>query len=51
MQATTTNTVLRSLANTLYRKNNLFLLLLLAPPLLWFGVVYLAEADNQQLHV
>ena len=43
MQAITTNTALRSLANTLYRKNNLFLLLLLAPPLLWFGVVYLGS--------
>lgn len=33
----------RWLANTLYRKNNLFLLLLLTPPLLWFGVVYLGS--------
>jgi putative spermidine/putrescine transport system permease protein len=33
----------RFLANTLYRKNNLFLFLLLTPPLLWFGVVYLGS--------
>ncbi len=37
------NTVLRSFSNTLYRKNNLFLFLLLTPPLLWFGVVYLGS--------
>ena len=41
--AITTNPVLRYLANTLYRKNNLFLFLLLTPPLLWFGVVYLGS--------
>ena len=34
---------LRPLANTLYRNNNLFLFLLLTPPLLWFGVVYLGS--------
>ena len=33
----------RWLSNTLYRKNNLFLFLLLTPPLLWFGVVYLGS--------
>ena len=33
----------RSLGNTLYRKNNLLLFLLLTPPLLWFGVVYLGS--------
>jgi putative spermidine/putrescine transport system permease protein len=37
------NTFLRNLSNTLYRKNNLFLFLLLTPPLLWFGVVYLGS--------
>lgn len=34
---------LRKFSNTLYRKNNLFLFLLLSPPLLWFGVVYLGS--------
>lgn len=38
-----TTLALRSLSNTLYRKNNLFLFLLLTPPLLWFGVVYLGS--------
>ena len=33
----------RIFANTLYRKNNLLLFLLLTPPLLWFGVVYLGS--------
>jgi putative spermidine/putrescine transport system permease protein len=33
----------RTVSNTLYRKNNLFLFLLLTPPLLWFGVVYLGS--------
>jgi putative spermidine/putrescine transport system permease protein len=33
----------RYFSNTLYRKNNLFLFLLLTPPLLWFGVVYLGS--------
>lgn len=33
----------RWIANTLYRKNTVFLLLLLTPPLLWFGVVYLGS--------
>ena len=33
----------RKFSNTLYRKNNLFLFLLLTPPLLWFGVVYLGS--------
>jgi putative spermidine/putrescine transport system permease protein len=37
------SSVLRSFSNILYRKNNLFLLLLLTPPLLWFGVVYLGS--------
>lgn len=40
---TMTSQVLRSFSNTLYRKNNLFLFLLLTPPLLWFGVVYLGS--------
>ena len=33
----------RNISNTLYRKNNLLLFLLLTPPLLWFGVVYLGS--------
>ena len=33
----------RLISNTLYRKNNLFLFLLLTPPLLWFGIVYLGS--------
>lgn len=33
----------RWLTRTLYRKNTLFILLLLTPPLLWFGVVYLGS--------
>ena len=37
------NPLLRWLGNTLYRKNNLLILLLLTPPLLWFGVVYLGS--------
>ncbi len=37
------NSIPRWLSNTLYRKNNLFLFLLLTPPLLWFGVVYLGS--------
>ena len=38
-----TSRVLRNVSNTLYRKNNLLLFLLLTPPLLWFGVVYLGS--------
>lgn len=38
-----TSQVLRGFSSTLYRKNNLFLFLLLTPPLLWFGVVYLGS--------
>ena len=38
-----TTLALRNVSNTLYRKNNLFLLLLLTPPLLWFGVIYLGS--------
>jgi putative spermidine/putrescine transport system permease protein len=38
-----TSAVLRNFSNTLYRKENLFLFLLLTPPLLWFGVVYLGS--------
>jgi putative spermidine/putrescine transport system permease protein len=38
-----TSIALRNFSNTLYRKNNLFLFLLLTPPLLWFGVVYLGS--------
>ena len=37
------NPLLRWLSNTLYRKNNLLIFLLLTPPLLWFGVVYLGS--------
>ncbi len=33
--------VRRALSNLLYRRSTLYLLLLLTPPLLWFGVVYL----------
>ena len=43
MQSVIINPVLRLFSNTLYRKNNLFLILLLTPPLLWFGVVYLGS--------
>ena len=43
MQAAITNPALRAFSNILYRKNNLFLFLLLTPPLLWFGVVYLGS--------
>jgi putative spermidine/putrescine transport system permease protein len=35
--------VLRALSNLLYRRGTLYLLLLLTPPLLWFGVVYLGS--------
>jgi len=35
--------VARALSNLLYRRSTLRLLLLLAPPLLWFGVVYLGS--------
>ncbi|KXU38418.1 spermidine/putrescine ABC transporter permease [Ventosimonas gracilis] len=34
---------LRRLSDVLYRRPNLYLLLLLIPPLLWFGTVYLAS--------
>ena len=34
---------LRQLADLLYRRPNLYLALLLVPPLLWFGVVYLGS--------
>lgn len=37
------NAMRRWLTRTLYRKNTLFILLLLTPPLLWFGVVYLGS--------
>ena len=43
MQSVISNPALRLFSNTLYRKNNLFLFLLLTPPLLWFGVVYLGS--------
>ncbi|WP_223759751.1 ABC transporter permease [Myxococcus sp. RHSTA-1-4] len=33
----------RTVANVLYRRRTLYLLLLLTPPLLWFGVVYLGS--------
>jgi putative spermidine/putrescine transport system permease protein len=35
--------VLRGLSNLLYRRSTLYLLLLLTPPLLWFGGVYLGS--------
>ncbi|MCY1226487.1 Inner membrane ABC transporter permease protein YdcU [compost metagenome] len=34
---------LRGLSNLLYRRSTLYLLLLLTPPLLWFGVVYIGS--------
>lgn len=36
-------TVSRRLANLLYQRRNLALLLMLTPPLLWFGVVYVGS--------
>lgn len=35
--------VLRVVSNVLYRRSTLYLFLLLTPPLLWFGVVYLGS--------
>ncbi len=35
--------LLRTLSTFLYRRSTLYLLLLLTPPLLWFGVVYLGS--------
>jgi putative spermidine/putrescine transport system permease protein len=35
--------VLRAVSTVLYRRRTLYLLLLLTPPLLWFGVVYLGS--------
>ena len=43
MQTAITHPALRAISNTFYRKNNLFPFLLLTPPLLWFGVVYLGS--------
>ena len=43
MQSVITNPALRLFRNMLYSKNNLLLFLLLTPPLLWFGVVYLGS--------
>ncbi|QEY62456.1 ABC transporter permease [Metapseudomonas lalkuanensis] len=34
---------LRGLSNLLYRRSTLYLLLLLTPPLIWFGVVYIGS--------
>ncbi|NWL77832.1 spermidine/putrescine ABC transporter permease [Pseudomonas taiwanensis] len=34
---------LRGLSNLLYRRSTLYLLLLLTPPLLWFGVIYIGS--------
>ncbi|MFZ6049609.1 ABC transporter permease [Pseudomonas sp. CR3202] len=34
---------LRGLSNLLYRRSTLYLLLLLTPPLLWFGVIYVGS--------
>ena len=40
---TLNNRPLRRFANALYRRPNLYLALLLAPPLLWFGAIYLGS--------
>ena len=40
---TLNNSPLRRFANALYRRPNLYLALLLAPPLLWFGAIYLGS--------
>ena len=37
---------LRRLSNLLYRRPNLYLLLLLIPPLTWFGAIYLGSLLN-----
>lgn len=37
---------LRSLSNLLYRRPNLYLALLLVPPLTWFGAIYLGSLLN-----
>ncbi|MEJ5864957.1 ABC transporter permease [Pseudomonas farsensis] len=42
----TTGTPLRRLGNLLYRRPNLYLLMLLIPPLLWFGAIYLGSLLN-----
>lgn len=34
---------IRWISTALYRRSTLYLLLLLTPPLLWFGVVYLGS--------
>ena len=34
---------MRSVANLLYRRPNLYLLMLLIPPLIWFGAIYLGS--------
>ena len=41
---------LRSLSNLLYRRPNLYLALLLVPPLTWFGAIYLGSVLNQKIH-
>lgn len=38
-----TETISRRLSNVLYQRRNLTLLLMLTPPLLWFGVVYVGS--------
>jgi len=43
MNASANGGVLRSVSDVLYRRPNFYLLLLLIPPLLWFGTVYLAS--------
>jgi len=43
MSASASGGVLRTVSNVLYRRPNFYLLLLLIPPLLWFGTVYLAS--------
>ena len=35
------NSPLRRFSNLLYRRPNLYLSMLLVPPLLWFGAIYL----------
>lgn len=37
---------LRRLSNLLYRRPNLYLMMLLIPPLLWFGAIYLGSLLN-----
>jgi len=43
MSASASGGLLRNVSDVLYRRPNFYLLLLLIPPLLWFGTVYLAS--------